>query len=91
MSLTPRLSPEQIAALKAIPVSETSPNRVKVAAVMANAPIGVIAEAAGMTIGQLSRIARGRVANVNLHTAQKLATFFGCAVDDLFPTLTEAA
>lgn len=44
-----------------------------------------------MRQAQLSDISRGRFTTVRLDTAQRLTKFFGCAVEDLFPTTEREA
>lgn len=38
-----------------------------------------------MTEPHLSDVCRGRVKEVSLTTAHKLASYFGCQIEDLFP------
>lgn len=44
-----------------------------------------LAAALGVTQPQLSDWERGRYGDMTLSRAQQLATFFGCAIEDIFP------
>jgi transcriptional regulator with XRE-family HTH domain len=86
---THRLTDEQLAALRAAPVNERVPNRVRVAMALAGVRQEDVIAATGINRYQLSRIVNGRLSNFELATVQPLASFFGCATDDLFPAQAE--
>lgn len=44
-----------------------------------------VAAAVGMTQSHISEIANGNYSSLPLSTAQKLADYFGCSTDILFP------
>lgn len=49
-----------------------------------------VAEAIGLTQSTLSDLERQRFPNSTLDTARKFAEFFGCSIEDLFPSKAEA-
>lgn len=80
------LTDEQLAVLRAVPPEGTGTrNRLRIAIALTGAKQMDIAEETGIPQSNLSGIVTGRQAGMNLQTAQKLATFFGCTTDDLFP------
>lgn len=86
------LSPEQLAALRAVPLG-TLPNRVDIALAMTQAKQGDIVEAfpQQFTATVVSRIVTGTIKNVDPGHRALIAAFFGCHVDDLWPTVREEA
>ncbi len=83
------LEHEQLARLRAAAVPPSG-NRVALAIELVGKRQGEVAEALEMSQSHLSDICRGRFPNPQLSTLQKLASFFGCAIEDLFP-VREAA
>lgn len=79
------LTPDQLTALKAVPVNEAMPNRVKVAAALAGVEQQAIVEATGFTQPYVSDVFRGRYERITVDNARPFAKFFGCDIDDLFP------
>lgn len=89
--MTKPLTPEQLAALRAVPVSTDTPNRLRVAMALADVKLTEVSEAIpGASYKTLSAIVTGRLTNPGLQTAQALAEYFGCATDDLFPVQVAA-
>lgn len=84
------LSAEQVAHLRAVPAA-AFPNRVGIAIDLLGIKQSDVAEGAGIDASTLSQIRNGRHATVQLPTAQRLAAFFGCAIEDLFPRRSEVA
>lgn len=74
----------QLEQLRATPVAESG-NRVAAAIELTGKLQGEVAAALEMSQSHLSDICRGRFQNPQLSTVQKLATFFGCQIEDLFP------
>jgi len=66
-----------------VPVSG---NRVALAIELTDKKQVEVAEEIGMPQSQLSDITRGRFPDPKLSTLQKLADYFGCAIEDLFPS-----
>jgi len=83
--MTKPLTPEQIAAIRAVPILAEMPNRLRVALAVAEVRQSEVAEAIGMTRAMLSELVNGRYTNLHVETAHKLATYFGCQIEDLFP------
>ena len=86
------LSPKQLAALRAAPISyrDRVTNRVRFAMVLADLRQRDIEIATGISHSQLSRIINGhtgRGGKIELQLALRLADYFGCDVVDLFPLI----
>lgn len=81
----PQLSPEQLFALRAAPVGENSPNRLRVAMALAGVRQEQIVSDLGISKFTLSRIVNGRPGLLDITIAQSLAKYFGCSTDELFP------
>lgn len=79
------LTPEQIEALRSVPLVGDMPNRLRVALGMANAKQSDIVEETGLLASTVSDFVNGRYGDLNVETARKLADFFGCLIDDVFP------
>ena len=79
------LEHEQIVHLRSA-VVPPSGNRVALAIELVGKRQGEVAEALDMSQSHLSDICRGRFSNLHLATLRKLSAFFGCAIEDLFPT-----
>jgi transcriptional regulator with XRE-family HTH domain len=78
------LTTEQLESLRAMPLGEM-PNKVRVALAAVNAKQLDLAADAKFDAAQVSRIVNGDYVSIQLETAQRVAEFFGCSVDDLFP------
>ncbi len=86
------LTDQQLAALRAVPVNEQCPNRVRVAMGMVGVRQDDLVEATGLNKSQISRIVNGRKNTIDLRAeAQPIAGYFGCLVDDLFPVHEQVA
>lgn len=66
--------------------TESAPNRVKLAIKLTGKTQKQIAHELDFTEPHLSNICVGRVKEVSLTTARKLADYFGCQIEDLFPS-----
>lgn len=75
------LNAKQLATLRA----SDARNRVWVAMNLAGVTQVQVAEAIGMTQSHISRIANDNYSRLAYHTALRLAQYFGCAAEDLFP------
>lgn len=78
------LSSEQLIALRSVPLGSAA-NKIRVARAMCEIKQTDLAAATGFTSPQLSDIERGEYKDIPLENCRRLATFFGCAVEDLFP------
>lgn len=76
---------KDIKALRGAEVTDVG-NRVALAIELSGKKQGDVAEDLGMTQSQLSDICRGRFQDPKLSTLQKLADYFGCLIEDLFPS-----
>ncbi len=79
------LEPTQIDTLRQTPVPESG-NRVAIAVGLLGKTQREVARDLGMTDAQLSDVCRGRFRDQRLSTAQRFAGYFGCQVEDLFPS-----
>lgn len=70
---------------------EPEPNRIKAAMKLLGVTQVQVAAGVGVTQSHVSEIANGNYSSLPLDTAQKLAEYFGCSTDDLFPSRTVAA
>lgn len=78
------LTPEQLEALKAVPLGEM-PNKLRIALALSQASQTDIVAETGIATPNLSRIVNGKYVDIHWATVQKLADFFGCDPRDLFP------
>jgi DNA-binding XRE family transcriptional regulator len=83
-SQTPRLTPEQVQALRSVPLG-TMPNKVRLARQMLRLKQYEVADAIGVAIPILSDIERGDYKDVPLEKSRSVAEFYGCPIEDLFP------
>jgi DNA-binding XRE family transcriptional regulator len=80
------LTPEQIEALRAVPILDgMPPNKLRIATTMLGITQVELAARADLHETFISDIARGMVKNCSLDTAHKIAAVFGCAIEDIFP------
>lgn len=77
------LNEEKLAALRA---TSCEPNRVRVAMALLPVTQVQLAEAIGVEQSTISKVVTGRHSRLPLALAQKLAGYFGCQVEDLFPS-----
>jgi transcriptional regulator with XRE-family HTH domain len=84
------LNGPKLIALRAVPVSPEMPNRVKVAAALANVDQQAIVDATGLAQPYVSDVYRGRYERITVDNARKFADYFGCAIEDLFPARDSA-
>lgn len=83
------LSPEQLEALRALPLL-SMPNKVEVALAMVQAKQNdIVASDESLDPSIVSRIVNGKYSTLDIELARKFSTFFGCQTDDLFPARTE--
>lgn len=76
------LNEQQLAALR---LSEATPNRLRVAMALLHVTQVQLAAALGVEQSFISKVVRGRYSRLDLRFGQRLAAYFGCSVDDLFP------
>ena len=84
-----QLTPEQLTALRAVPISKQVPNRVHVAMALAGVNGAELAAGIGLSASSVSDIRNGKYESLKHPTVQRFADFFGCYIEDLFP-LNEA-
>lgn len=88
-----RLTPNQLAQLRQLPVPSMGPlrvlpaaaNRVMAAAELVGASQAEIVAFTGFTQPYVSDVYRGRYQTISVDNAEPFAAFFGCHVLDLFP------
>jgi transcriptional regulator with XRE-family HTH domain len=78
------LSPEQIDAMRAVPLGEM-PNKLRIAIALAKVKQAEVCEETGLTPSMVSNFVLGKYTTLTIDTARKLAEFFGCQIEDLFP------
>lgn len=78
------LTSEQLLALRSLPKG-TALNKVRLARTLAELKQNELAEATGFTSPQLSDIERGEYKDIPLENSRRLAEFFGCRIEDIFP------
>jgi DNA-binding Xre family transcriptional regulator len=78
------LTPEQLDALRAVPLG-SMPNRLRIALALTKVRQAEIVEATGIAPPNLSKIISGGYKDMHVETARKLADYFGCQIEDLFP------
>lgn len=79
-----KLTAEQVTALRSVPLG-AMPNKVGLALTMTDTSQTDAAEALDIPRPNLSKIVNGRYEGIQLETSRKLADYFGCAIEDLFP------
>ncbi len=79
------LSTEQLDALRAVPLG-AMPNKLRIALALTKAKQVDVADATGIQRPNLSNLVTGDYKTLTVTTAQKLADFFGCQIEDLFPS-----
>jgi transcriptional regulator with XRE-family HTH domain len=83
------LTPEQLAELRREPTSVC--NRLRRAMELTTTTQVQLSQATGITQPYVSAIVNGKTTRLPLATAQSLAAFFGCSIEDLFPRRQEVA
>lgn len=84
------LSPDQLKALRAVPVHEGMPNRLKIAMTMTDATQMDVAFSTNLTQATISDISNGNYRDLKHSTVQAIAGFFGCLIEDIFPSSRKA-
>lgn len=77
------LNREQVEQLRREPVA--AHNRLGLAMELAGVTQVQLAEGADLTQPYVSQILNGKTPRLPLATAQRIASFFGCAIEDIFP------
>lgn len=77
------LTPEQIAAIRAVPLG-TMPNKVRIVLAMTGCQQTDIVAETGLTAAQVSNAATGKGVTT-VDTARAIAKFFECEIELLFP------
>lgn len=74
-------------------VNEPAPgrNRLQLARTLAGLTQVEMSAALGITQPHISSLERGDYSDLPLETARKIAEFFGCGIEDLFPARVDAA
>lgn len=83
--MPPPLSPEQLAALRIVPIVGDQPNRLRVALKMTGARQVDVVAATGIPAPNVSEFVNGKYRDLHVDTARKFSEFFGCSIEDLFP------
>lgn len=83
------LTRTQLSDLRAASVPSTG-NRLALAIQLSGETQTSLGEKIGVPHVYVSDLARGRFPNITLKSAYKFAAFFGCQIEDLFPSRREA-
>lgn len=91
----PLLDANQIEALKTAPLGGLA-NRLQIAFAMADAPGRRVRQAdacaaTGLSPSAMSKLVKGAYQSLDIEHARKLADYFGCAMEDLFPSRERSA
>ena len=78
------LTEKQLKVLRSKPVSEGG-NRLAAATELAEVSQADLSRAVAMTQQYVNDVARGRYATITVDNARRLAEYFGCSIEDLFP------
>jgi len=79
------LTKRQVESLRGAPLG-TSANKLKIAFAYANTSRSHACEATGLAAPTVSKLISGSYINLDIENARKLADYFGCAIEDLFPS-----
>lgn len=85
------LSREQKRLLEKTRVTRREPNRLKLAMKLAGVTQEQLEAATGIPQPNISNIANGKSPKLTVERARTLASFFGCAIEDIFPAYQVAA
>jgi DNA-binding XRE family transcriptional regulator len=86
-----RLTEEQIKALRAVPVTASMRNRLRIAMALTDSTQNDVAEGTSLTQATISDIYNGKYADLKHSTVQAIASHFGVLIEDIFPTRLEVA
>ncbi len=86
------LTPEQLDALRALPLAGM-PNKVEIALALVKAKQTDIVDAYpdALDATAVHRVVKGKYATLDVSLARKFAEFFGCTIEDLFPSRAAVA
>lgn len=84
------LTSEQLDVLRSVPIGEM-PNRLGIAFALHRVKRADVAEEIGIAQSALSGYITGNHSSFPLEHARRLAEYFGCQLDDLFPSREDAA
>jgi len=84
------MTPKQLRALRAAPLGSI-PNRLAVALALVERTQTDVCEEAGISKARMSLLVNGNYKTVSIDEAGRIARAFGCAIEDLFPAVSNAA
>ena len=79
------LTAEELRALRAVPVTASHPNRLRIVMSMLTLTQADVATGTSLTQATISDIYNARYADLKHSTVSRLSFLFGCAIEDLFP------
>lgn len=85
IGFVPKLSPENLAALRLLPLEAGKNNKLRHAMALARVPQVQVERATRLPKPYVSDIARGHIKDVGVSRARKLAEYLGCLIEDIFP------
>ena len=77
-------------ALRALPLMD-QPNRLRLALAMSDSTQTEVSDETGIARPSLSDIVNGKYGDLQIETGRKLAGYFGCQIEDLFPVRESVA
>lgn len=83
------LAPRQLKTLRTAPVGDAG-NRLGEAIKLAAISQADLSREIGMSQQYVSDVVSGRYQTITVDNARRFADFFGCAIEDLFPSRQEA-
>ncbi len=82
------MTPEQIAAIRAVPLG-AMPNKLAIVFAVTGTTQTEVCKALGITNVRMSRLVKGQSRPASVYEAGQIARFFGCGIDDIFPLALE--
>lgn len=86
-----RLTDEQTKALRAVPVTPTMPNRLRIAMALTDSTQNEVAVGTSLAQPTISDIYNGKYVDLKHSTVQVVAAYFGVSIEDIFPARVEVA
>lgn len=83
------MTTEQIQALRAVPLGD-KPNRLALAFAIEGAKQIDVCQAAQISEPRMSLLVNGKARKVSVAEAGRIARFFDCAIEDIFPATEHA-
>lgn len=86
----PKLTKPQIVALRNAPLGRL-PNKLSIAFAFSGEKQTDACESTGLSASDMSKLVRGAYQSLDVDKARRVAAYFGCSIEDLFPARQEVA